>query len=82
MRKVNQRKVTAPRLKTIVKAQIDEDGVMWWNAYEVNERTKWDHRKLTWLRENKRVTYRTDGNKIEYDVETVLRIFELEKRFA
>jgi hypothetical protein len=81
MRKVNQRKVTAPRLKTIVKASIDEDGIIWMNAYEVNELTKWDGRKLDWLRERGKLTYRKEGNRIEYDVSTVLRIFQIEKQF-
>lgn len=81
MRKVNQRKVNAPRLKTIVKARIDEDGIVWMNAYEVNALTKWDGGKLDWLRERGKLTYRKDGNKIEYDISTVLRIFEIEKKF-
>lgn len=81
MRKVNQRKVAAPRLRTIVKARVDEDGIVWMNAYEVNGLTKWDGRKLDWLRERGKLTYRKEGNKIEYDISTVLRIFEIEKKF-
>lgn len=81
MRKVNQRTAPTPRLKTIVKARIDEDGIIWMSAYEVNALTKWDHRKLELLRENGKLTYRREGNKVQYDIETVHRIFEIEKRF-
>lgn len=81
MRKVNQQKAPTPRLKTIVKARIDEDGIVWMNAYEVNDLTKWDGRKLENLRDNGKLTYRKEGNKLEYDISTVLRIFEIEKKF-
>lgn len=81
MRKAKQTIAPTPRLKTIVKARIDEDGIVWMNAYEVNALTKWSGQKLDWLRERGKLTYRKDGNKIEYDIHTVLRIFEIEKKF-
>lgn len=81
MRKVKKQQAPTPRLKTIIKAQIEDDGIMWWDAYEVNEHTNWDRRKLEKLRDKKRLTYRTDGKNVEYDAETVLRRFQLEKQF-
>ena len=70
-----------PRMRTLVKAQVKNGGIVWINGHRVNMLTGWDKRELEYLREEGNITFKKEGNKIRYDLDSVGNYFEKVKKF-
>jgi hypothetical protein len=71
----------AQRMRTIVKASISDDGIIWVSGHRVNMLTGWTKRDLEYLREEGNVTFKKEGNEVRYDLDSVYMYFEKVKRF-
>jgi hypothetical protein len=71
----------AQRMRTIVKASVNDDGIIWVNGHRVNMLTGWDKRHLEYMREEGIITYMKEGKKVKYDLESVHRYWEKMKKF-
>lgn len=78
----NGKKAQTPaRLRTLVKIQASDDGIIWINGHRVNMLTGWDKRELEYLREEGNITFKKEGNRIRYDLDSVGKYYEKVKRF-
>lgn len=81
MNKGKKQQTPAPRMRTLVVAQTNEDGIVWVNGHRVNMLTGWDKRQLEYLREEGIVKCKEVDNKIRYDLDSVWNYYEKIKRF-
>jgi hypothetical protein len=81
MKKGEKQKSPVTRMRTIVKAQASEDGVFWVNGHRVNMLTGWDFRELEYIREEGNITYKREGKKVRYDIDSVKMYYQKLKGF-
>lgn len=81
MEKRKKGSAPAPRMKTIVKAHVTEEG-FFIPASLVTKWTKWDGRYLEYLRDNGLVVFeKRESGAIWYQTESINRIFKEEKKY-
>jgi hypothetical protein len=81
MNKGKKERIPAQRMRTIVKAQVNDNGIFWINGHRVNMLTGWSKRDLEYLREEGNVTFKKEGNEVRYDLDSVWKYYEKVKRF-
>lgn len=82
MKKANKPIAPAPRMKTLIKAEIRENNIQWVTAQRVTEITEWHWSDLVSYREEGNVTVKKVGKKAyRYDLRSVLELFALLNQF-
>lgn len=81
MEKRKQTAAPTPRMKTIVKAHVTENG-FFIPVNLVTRLTQWDSRFLEFLRDNELVVFeKREGGSIWYNTESIYRVWKEMKKF-
>jgi hypothetical protein len=80
MQKRNKPNAPTPRLKTIVKAAVREDGFYVPVSF-VTKLTGWDYRMMEYLRDNDLITFENKDGVLLYHLDSVHRVWCEMKKF-
>lgn len=77
MKKAKKQVAPNPRMKTIIKAQINEGDVTWITAQRATKLTNWTCQDLQSFREEGYLTIMRKGKKgVRYDLSSVRKLFK------
>jgi hypothetical protein len=80
MRKTNKPTAPTPRLRTLVKAKVYDDGFYVPVSF-VTKLTKWDYRMMEYLRDNELITFENRDGALWYQLESVHRVWNEMQKF-
>lgn len=80
MKKAKKQVAPTPRMKTIVKASVREDGFYVPVSF-VTRLTGWDYRMMEYLRDNELIRFENNNGVLLYQLDSVHRVWSEMKKF-